>query len=172
VGEFALVSVTISSAILLITTILAASIFAGAAISQLYVFQNSFKEIGSRNQSLFDSSITIIAESSASNPNRILVWVKNVGKTSFDLQGDLDNASYWDVFLTFPNGTAGRITYSSTAFATYWTVQILNDMGQTGVWENGETILITIYTPTVQSGSYQIILTLTNGASCQDKFSL
>ncbi len=170
-GEFALVSVTISSAILLITTILAATIFAGAAFTQLYMFQNSFKEIGSRNESLFDSSITVIAEASASNPNRIMIWVKNVGKTAFSLQGDSDNASYWDVFMTFPNGTAGRICYSCSN-ANYWIVQILTNMGSTGSWTTGETILITIYTEGYQSGSYKIMLTLTNGASCQDRFSI
>jgi archaellum component FlaF (FlaF/FlaG flagellin family) len=166
------VQVTISTAILLITTIIMASIFTGAALSQLYSFQNSFKEVSSRNQEIFASSISIIGETKSSSPNRIIIWVKNIGQTSFPLTGSTTNATYWDLFITFPNGTYERFTYDPTAQSNCWDVQILNDKGAVGVWEDGETIQLTIYTYTIPSGAYEIRLTLSNGVSNQDKFSL
>jgi archaellum component FlaG (FlaF/FlaG flagellin family) len=163
------VNVTISTAILLITTIIAASIFTGAALTQLYSFQNTFKEVSSRNQQIFASSIVIIGETkNASSPTSIIVWVKNIGRTSFPLT----DAAYWDLFIVFPDGTYQRFTYNnSTTQNNSWGVKILNDKGTIGVWENGETIQITAYTNSIASGSYEVRLTVSNGVTAQDKFS-
>jgi hypothetical protein len=156
----------------MITTIIAATVFTGAALTQLYSFQNTFKEVGSRNQEIFASSITIIGETSVTSPNRMIVWAKNIGRTSFSLTGSTTDASYWDLFITFPNGTYQRFNYSATGQDNCWNVQILNDKGTIGAWENGETIQITIYTNTIASGAYEVRLTLSNGVLAQDKFSL
>ena len=154
----------------MIATIIMATVFTGAALSQLYSFQNSFKEVSIKNQEIFATSIVIIGETNASSPNRIVVWVKNTGQTPFALSGLGDNASYWDVFITFPNGTYQRFTYNPTAQYNCWSVQILNGAG--GVWQTGETIQLTIYTSSVPSGAYDVRLTLSNGVGAEDKFSL
>jgi hypothetical protein len=153
-----------------------ASIFAGAALQELYSFQNSFKQISSSNQALFSSSIVIIGEARLTSSTGINIWVKNIGQTSFGISGDAagNNATYWDLFITFPDGTYQRFAYNPNCNSNCWTVQILNGAG---IWQNGETIQITVYTaspsePTLSSGSYQVTLTLPNGASAQDKFSL
>ena len=161
--------VTISTAILLIATIIMATVFTGAAITQLYTFENSFKQVSTENAAIFGSSIVIIGEAQQSSPNAIQVWVKNIGQTSFSLDGSGSNATYWDVFVTFPNGTYTRFSYGSSQ-NNCWSAQILNGGGTT-VWENGETLLLTIYTPRIDPGSYTIRITLPNGVSTQDKFS-
>jgi archaellum component FlaG (FlaF/FlaG flagellin family) len=163
------VEVTISTAILLIATIIMATVFTGAAISQLYTFENAFKQVSTANQQMFASSITIIGEAQQTSPTSIQVWVKNIGQTAFSLGGSGINASYWDVFLTFPNGTYTRFSYG-TSQHNCWSAQILNG-GGTGVWENGQTLLITIYTQQVDPGSYTVRITLPNGVSAEDKFS-
>ena len=58
--------VTISTALLMITTIIAASVFSAAALAQLYQFQNAMKDVSSRNEEVFSSSITIIGEAETS----------------------------------------------------------------------------------------------------------
>jgi hypothetical protein len=179
------VEAVISTAILLIVTIIAASIFTAAALSALYTFENTFKEVGSRNQAILESSITIIGEteccyndSSPNGPNRIIVWVKNVGSTPFQVGGSSDNTEqYWDVFVTFPNGTYSRFLYEPTAQYACFDLTLLNG-GGTGMWETGETIQLTIYmggypqggTP-IPSGEYQVSVSLPNGVTAQDTFS-
>jgi archaellum component FlaF (FlaF/FlaG flagellin family) len=166
------VNVVISTAILMITTIIAASIFAGAALSQLYSFQNTLKDVSSRNQELFGSSVAIIGEARSASSTAVIVWVKNVGRTSFSLSGATANATYWDLFITFPNETYTRVTYNSDCQSGCWNAQILNDKGTIGVWEYGETLQITIYTGSTPAGSYAIRLTLPNSLTTEDKFSL
>jgi archaellum component FlaG (FlaF/FlaG flagellin family) len=158
------VNTIISSAILMIVTIIAASIFTAAALQQLYAFQNAFKDVSMRNEEMFSTSITIIGETNASN--RIIIWVKNTGRTSFQVNGTL-----WDLFITFPNGTYQRFNYQSGCSNDCWNAQILNANGN-GVWDEGETIQITVYTAVVPAGSYEVRLALPDGVTCDDKFSL
>lgn len=164
--------VTISTAILMITTIIAASVFSAAALSQLYEFQNAFKEVSSRNEEVFGSSIVIIGETTASSPNRIIVWVKNTGRTSFRLEGSTVNATFWDLFIVFPNATYQRFSYVSACSSDCWNAQILDDKGTTGLWEESETLQIYVYVASIPTGSYEVRLTLPNGATCEDTFSL
>lgn len=165
-------NVTISSAILLITTIIAASIFTAAALQQLYAFQNAFKDVSIRNEEMFSSSVTIVGETMASSPNRIIVWVKNTGRTSFRLEGGTVNGTFWDLFITFPNATYKRFNYVYGCSSDCWNGQILNDKGTIGLWEEGETLQVTVYTASVPAGSYEVRLALPNGVTCEDKFSL
>jgi archaellum component FlaG (FlaF/FlaG flagellin family) len=167
------VQVTISTALLMITTIIAASVFSAAALTQLYEFQNAMKDVSSRNEEVFTSSITIIGEAERSSPdNHITIWVKNTGRTSFLLQGSPPNATSWDLFIVFPNGTYERFSYLDACSNDCWNVQILNDKGTTGVWEQGETLEISVYTSTTPAGSYEVRLSLPNGVTCEDRFSL
>ena len=157
----------------MIATIIAASVFTGAALSELYTFENTFKQVGSRNQAVFESSITIIGETQASSPNRILIWVKNTGTTSFLLTGSVNGTDqqFWDVFLTFPNNTYHRFPYSSTAQHDCFNVTILNAVGSSGFWSTGETVQLTIYTNAIPSGAYRVSLSLSNGVTAEDNFS-
>ena len=156
----------------MITTIIAASIFTAAALSELYSFQNSIKEIGSKNQDLLGSSVTIIGEARAASSQGIVVWVKNTGQTSFSLSGSATNASYWDLFITFPNQTYTRFSYNANYQIGCWSAQILDDNGVIGAWEYGETLQITIYTNSTPAGSYSIRLSLPNSLTVEDQFSL
>jgi archaellum component FlaG (FlaF/FlaG flagellin family) len=163
------VNVTITSAILMITSIVMASIFTAAALQQLYAFQNAFKDVSMRNEEMFSSSITIIGEARNASSNKIVIWVKNTGRTSFQLQG----GASWDLFITFPDGTYERFNYSSPCLSACWNATILNDKGTIGLWEQGETLQITVYTTSVPpAGSYEVRLALPNGVTCEDKFSL
>jgi archaellum component FlaF (FlaF/FlaG flagellin family) len=166
------VNVTISSAILLITTIIAASIFTAAALEQLYAFQNAFKDVGIRNEEILSSSITIIGETMKSSPNRIVIWAKNTGRTTFMLQGGDFNASFWDLFITFPNGTYTRFSYVSGGVTDCWDGTILSDKGTIGLWERGETLEISVYTTSIPVGSYEVRLALQNAVTCDEQFSL
>ncbi len=165
-------NVTISSAILMIVTVIAASIFSAAALEQLYAFQNAFKDVSSRNEEMFSSSITIIGETKTSSPSSITIWVKNIGRTFFRLEGTTANATFWDLFIIFPNETYKRFDYVSACSDDCWGAQILNDKGTIGLWEAGETIEISVYTASIPAGSYEVRLALPNGVTCEDKFSL
>jgi hypothetical protein len=182
------VEAVISTAILLIVTIIAASVFTAAALSELSTFENTFKEVGSRNQEILESSITIIGETNESVPPygyRIIVWVKNVGGTSFEVGGSSNNAERsWDVFVTFPNGTYSLSPYDATGqcptIAECWGFDVsLMNAGGTGTWEPGETIQLTIYaggwvapaTTPIPPGEYQVSVSLPNGVTAQDTFS-
>jgi archaellum component FlaG (FlaF/FlaG flagellin family) len=158
------VNTIISSAILMIVTIIAASIFTAAALQQLYAFQNAFKDVSMQNEEMFSTSITIIGETNTSN--RIIIWVKNTGRTSFTLNGTL-----WDLFITFPDETYKRFNYQSACSNNCWNDTILNGNGN-GVWDQGETMQITVYVASVPAGSYEVRLALPNGVTCDDKFSL
>ena len=165
-------NVTISSAILMIVTVIAASIFSAAALQQLYAFQNAFKDVSSRNEEMFSSSITIIAETKTPSASSIIIWVKNTGRTSFRLQDATANATFWDLFMIFPNETYRRFNYVSACSDDCWSAQILNDRGTIGLWEEGETLEISVYTASIPAGSYEVRLALPNGVTCDDKFSL
>jgi len=165
------VEVTISEAILLIATIIAASIFAGAAISQLYSFQNTLSQVSSKDQQLLGSSVAIIGESEAAS-NQIYIWVKNTGQTSFGLNKGAQNATYWDLFLTFPNQSYVRFSYDPNCSYDCWSAQILNGNGAVGMWSQGETIQITLHTNSIPSGSYDVRLTLPNAITAEDSFSI
>lgn len=165
-------NVTISTAILMITTVIAASIFTAAALGQLYAFQNAFKDVSSRNEEVFSSSITIIGETMTSSPSRIIIWVKNTGRTSFRLEGGTVNATFWDLFIVFPNETYKRFNYVSGCSDDCWNAEILNDKGTSGLWEQGETLEVSAYTASIPTGSYEVRVALPNGVTCQDRFSL
>lgn len=156
----------------MITTIIAASIFTAAALGQLYAFQNAFKDISSRNQEVFSSSITIIGETKTSSPSRIVIWVKNTGRTPFRLDGSTVNASFWDLFVVFPNETYRRFSYVPSCSNDCWNAQILNDKGTTGLWEESETLQIYVHVASIPTGSYEIRIALPNGVTCEDTFSL
>jgi hypothetical protein len=156
----------------MITSIIMASIFTAAALQQLYAFQNAFKDVSIRNEEMLSSSITIIGEArNASSLNSIVIWVKNTGTTSFNLQSGTADGTFWDLFITFPNGTYERFNYSSPCSNNCWNAQILNDK-TIGLWEQGETLQISIYATSVPAGSYQVRLALPNGVTCEDNFSL
>lgn len=167
--------VVISTAILLIATIIAASVFTAAAISELYTFQNTFKEVGSKNQALYESSITIEGEAQASSPLRIVIWVKNIGTTSFQMSGSDSDPQYWDVFITFPSGNVTKFPYTAGGCESpneCFDTVLLNGQAGSTMWETGETVQITICGLTsIPSGSYQVSLSLSNGATAQDNFS-
>ena len=165
--------VVISTAILLIATIIAASLFTAAAISELYTFENTFKQLGARNEAVFGSNIAIIGETNESSPNRIIIWVKNIGTTSFVISGSANGSDeqYWDVFITFPNGTYSRFAYCPTAQNACFNVSLLNAVGTPGLWQTGETVQLTIYTGSIPAGAYQVSLSLSNGVTAQDNFS-
>ena len=166
--------VVVSTAILLIATIIAASVFTAAALSELYTFQNTFREVGSKNQAYYETSITIIGEAKGSASGEIDVWVKNTGTTSFTITASGD-PQYWDVFITFPGGTYTRFPYGSSCTAggsPCFAVTLLNTGGGTATWETGDTVQLSIFTNvSLQSGAYQVSLSLSNGATAQDNFS-
>ena len=167
--------VVVSTAILLIATIIAASVFTAAALSELYTFQSTFKQVGSKNQAYYETSVTIIGEAKGSPSGEIEVWVKNTGTTSFTISASGD-PQYWDVFITFPSGTYTRFPYSSSctsqSTSPCFGVTLLNTGNNTTTWETGDTILLSIFTQvSLSSGSYQVNLSLSNGATAQDNFS-
>jgi hypothetical protein len=124
---------------------------------------------------MFSSSITIIGETETSLPSSIIIWVKNTGRTSFRLEDEsTTNGTFWDLFLTFPNGNYIRFNYESLLACSddCWSAQILNDRGTIGLWEEGETLQISVHTASIPAGSYEVRLALPNGVTCDDKFSL
>jgi archaellum component FlaF (FlaF/FlaG flagellin family) len=165
--------VMVSSAIILIAVVVATTIFVGAGFSQVEEIRAAFNANvrGYRQQLLSDIEIVNVARD-PSNPT-LYLWVKNTGPVSVRLTGASSyNASYWDLFLTYPDGTVVNPTYSTSGSTNTWSATIVNDRPETGRWERGETVQITVNLSTLPTGTYTVKLALPTGASDEETFTL
>lgn len=111
-----------------------------------------------------ETSIDIVAEANVSVYE--YVWAKNTGSSEIIAIDDSD------VFFG-PVGNFQRIPYNSKrAVAPSWNYTIENDDGD-GRWDVGETLNITIDNSTeIPIGDYYVKISLFNGISDEEEFSI
>lgn len=161
-------SEVISSALLMIATIVATVALINAVIPSIYSMSGSITSVTHSVNEQMKTDVKFIYETT-DDSNHLTAWVKNTGQT----QIPLTNFNRTDVFYGDANGAMARAQLNSTDYPA-WTFSLENDNGN-GQWDPGETIRLDITAPVdqpfVTGTDYKVRLTLYNGAFCEDYFT-
>ena len=161
-------SEVISSALLMIATIVATVALISAVIPSIYSMSGSITSVTHSVNNQMKTDVKFIYETT-DDSNHLTAWVKNTGQTELALT----NFNLTDVFYGDADGVMTRAQLNSTEYPS-WTFRLENDNGD-GQWDPGETLRIDLTAPVDQpfvSGTdYKVRLTLYNGAFCEDYFT-
>lgn len=153
----------ITTAILLIASVIAVVAFVNAVIPSVYELSNSYNSIAGTMEDQFKTDMDIIFV--YPGENNVSVWIKNVGTSSIPLS----KLNYSDVFvLSSTNYWNPGFESNSTPS---WNYTFVNGDLNGDAWNHGETLRAEINFDTLPSDSYQITFFLYNGVSASDKFS-
>jgi flagellar protein FlaG len=151
----------ITTAIMLIVSVIAVVAFVNAVIPSVYDLSGSYSSIARNMGDQFKTDIDIIFI--YPEGNTVSVWIKNVGSSDIPLSRlnscdffVLSSSNYWN---------PGYEASSNPS----WDCTLVNGDGDT--WNNGETIKAEIDFDSLPSATYQITFFLYNGVSATDKFS-
>ena len=160
-------SEVMSSALLMIATIIAAVALINAVFPSVYSMAGSITSATGTVNDRMKSDIKFIYETTDGNHN-LTAWIKNTGKTQL-VPSSFNNT---DIFYGETDSQMTRAVLNSTS-APSWTYAIENDNGN-GRWDPGETMRITIVSdqPFVAGSDYKIRAVLYNGVFCEDYFSV
>lgn len=151
----------ISSAILVIVSVIAAVAFVNAILPSVYSLSGSYNSVAQNMEDQFKSDIDIIFI--YPDGNNIYVWVKNVGSSNIPLS----KLDYCDIFVMSSSD------YYNPGFESAsnpsWNYTLVNGDGDT--WNRGETIKATITLDSLPSDLYKVTFFLYNGVSASDTFS-
>lgn len=152
----------ITSAILVIVSVIAAVAFVNAILPSVYGLSESYSSVAQSMEDQFKTDIDIIFV--YSDGNNIYVWIKNVGSSNIPLS----QLEYSDVFIMSSSD------YCNPGFESVsnpsWSYTLANGEGDT--WNRGETIKATITLDALPlSEIYKITFFLYNGVSTSDTFS-
>ncbi len=151
----------ITTAILLIASVIAVVAFVNAVIPSVYDLSGSYNSIARNMGDQFKTDIDIIFI--YPEATTVTIWIKNVGSSDIPLS----QLGYSDVFVLSSSG------YSNPGFQAgsnpSWDYTLVNGGGDT--WNRGETIKAVINFDSLPSATYQITFFLYNGVSATDKFS-
>jgi flagellar protein FlaG len=141
---------TITTALFLITAVIAAGVLINAVYPVVYNMAGTFSSATHESDERMRTDFKVIA--SAASGTSTNIWMKNIGSERI-LEGSIENG---DVFF----GEAGNFDRID---AGGWTYEI-SDTNNNGVWEPGETLKITISGVSVTSGhEYYFQYSLPNG---------
>jgi archaeal flagellar protein FlaG len=160
-------SEVISSALLMIATIIAAVALINAVFPSIYGMSGSITTMTNNVDDRMKSDIKFIYETTDQS-NNLTAWIKNTGQTQIIPASFNDT----DVFYGDANGVMKRAILNSTS-APGWTYNIENDNGN-GRLDPGETLCIHVLSdePFTPGNYYKIRLVLYNGAFCEDYFTV
>ena len=151
----------ITSAILIIVSVIAAVTFVNAILPSVYGLSESYSSVSRNMEDQFRTDIDIIFI--YPEGNNVSVWVKNVGSSNIPLS----QLQLCDVFiLSSSNYWNPGFEANSTPS---WECTLENGDGDT--WNRGETIKAAIELDSLPSDIYQITFFLYNGVSTSDTFS-
>lgn len=152
----------ITSAILIIVSVIAAVSFVNAILPSVYGLSESYSSVANTMEDQFKSDIDIIFI--YPEGNYVFVWVKNVRSSNIPLS----KLQFCDVFL-LSSSNYWNPSFES-ALSPSWVYTLENgDSGDT--WNRGETIKIAINLDSLPAGTYKISFFLYNGISVSDTFS-
>ena len=130
-------SETITTALFLITAVIAAGVLINAVYPVVYSMAGTFSSTTHESDVRMRTDFKVIAAVSDSGTAQI--WMKNIGSERI-AESDIENG---DVFF----GKTGSFSRIDSG----WTEQIA-DTNNNGVWDTGETVKITVPSGGVSSG--------------------
>ncbi|PWR75792.1 hypothetical protein ACKUB1_10590 [Methanospirillum stamsii] len=134
-------SEAISSSIMIIGAVLGAAVLITAILPAIFSAGDTFGTVSSSAEQKLKTDFRIINTYAYNTPDTVKVWLKNVGANRISIS-EIQNS---DVFFGVDNQVSMR-TYSSGF--TYDLMGATDD----GYWDIGETLEITIVSPTIDSG--------------------
>jgi archaeal flagellar protein FlaG len=160
-------SEVISSALLMIATIIAAVALINAVFPSIYGMTGSITAMTGSVNDRMKSDIKFIYETTDQSSN-LTAWIKNTGQAQI-IPARFNNT---DLFYGDANGVMKRAILNSTS-APGWTYTIENDNGNCR-WDPGETlnVHVTADEPFAPGNYYKIRIVLYNGAFCEDYFTV
>jgi flagellar protein FlaG len=151
----------ITTAILVMVSVIGAVAFVNAILPSVYSLSGSYSSVAQSMEDQFKSDIDIIFI--YPDGNNIYVWVKNVGSSNIPLS----QLEYSDIFIMSSSD------YCNPGFESAsnpsWDFILANGDGDT--WNRGETIKATINLDSLPPGICKITFFLYNGVSTSDTFS-
>lgn len=151
----------ITSAILVIVSVIAAVAFVNAVLPSVYGLSDSYNSVAHNMEDQFKTDIDIIFI--YSEEDNVSVWIKNVGSSSIPLS----QLKYCDVFI-ISSSNYWNPGFESNSTPS-WKYTLENGDGNT--WNRGETIKASIELGALPSDIYKITFFLYNGVSTSDTFS-
>jgi len=138
---------TFTTAMFLITAVLAAGVLINAVFPVVYNMASTFQSATHESDQRLRTDFKIIASQTRDGPpNYAEIWIKNIGSSSVPLP-DITNRS--DVFCGLV-GQYQRLSYDFSASSTTgWYVSELSGTNNPVSWDPGETLAITAYCPDV-----------------------
>jgi len=147
----------IVSALLVITSVVAVSIFATTMIPTISKMANTYSSLTTNLNEKISTDIEIIFVKA--NESNVIFWVKNVGLHR--IPTSLLNLS--DIFI-ISNNTMLHYTLSNLNY-------VIENGDNDEYWEYGETLKVNIDV-TLDSGNYFLIFVLYNGIKDTETFSI
>ncbi|MDI6896368.1 hypothetical protein [Methanocella conradii] len=157
----------VSSALLMIATIIAAVALINAVFPSIYSMSGSITTMTNSVNDRMKCDIKFVYETTDQG-NNLTAWAKNTGKT----QIFLTPFNSTDMFYGETGAVMKRAILNGTS-APRWTYTIENDNGNER-WDPGETIRIDIQsdTPFMAGKDYRVRMVLYNGVFCEDYFTV
>jgi len=155
---------TFTTAMFLITAVIAAGVLVNAVFPVVYnmagTFSSATHESDERLRTDF-KIVTYTATPGAPPVGYAKVWLKNVGSSRISI-ADFTNRS--DVFCG-KVGDFSRLTWASSGIGDNTWIEQKYDTNNNGYWDPGETVLVTAYTdiPTMTEGQVFFQFTLPSG---------
>lgn len=143
---------TFTTAMFLITAVLAAGVLINAVFPVVYnmasTFQSATHESDQRLRTDFKIIATQARDGSGGSPNYAEIWIKNIGSSSIPM-ADITHRS--DVFCGLV-GQYQRLSYDSEnpSSDNGWYAE-LSDTTSPASWDPGETLKVTAYCPDIPS---------------------
>jgi len=160
-------SEVVSSALLMIATVVAAVALINAVFPSIYGMSGSISTMTHNVDDRMKSDFKFIYETTDQSYN-LTAWLKNTGETQI-IPSRFNST---DVFYGDINGVMKRAVLNATS-APCWTYIIENDNGN-GRWDTGETLKVVIQSDEefAPGNRYKVRMVLYNGAFCEDYFTV
>lgn len=154
----------ITSAILVIVSVIAAVTFVNAILPSVYGLSESYSSVAHNMEDQFKTDIDIIFIYPDGNTDTVYVWIKNVGSSNVPLS----QLQYCDIFI-LSSSNYWNPGFESASNPS-WEYTLENGDGDT--WNRGETIKAAIELDALPGDIYKITFFLYNGVSTSDTFSV
>jgi flagellar protein FlaG len=162
-------SETITTAIFLITTVVAASVLVMAIFPVISSMTGTFASTTHESDVRIRTDFKIIATYASSGTQTAQIWMKNIGSERISSTSIRDFAT---VLCGSPTNF-GPIIYDPGTADGYWTYTIIQT-SDNGFWDPGETMEVTCVTPKIPaSPNYAFFqFTLANGIWRSTEFTV
>ncbi len=155
----------ITSALLIIASVIAAMALINAVIPAMSKSSGALVAANSAAADRIRTDIEIVhvATDTSTDPDQIIVWVKNIGPNTI---APIESG---DVFLTMPS-TVKRLSHGSSSGSEYWDYVVENGTD----WTQTVTVKMTLHLAdgSVGSGSYSVSVNVYNSVNASKDFSV